>query len=215
MKIARALLFLVLSVTLLFTGCASGSPNTDKVPNHSEDTQNVYSSLITLLESELRQLRAEQGKYEDRIAQLERELADAKDTESSLTTTQKPDDAEEPSPFTYKIIEGKAEITAYSGNYSVLVIPEKLDGYDVVSIADSVFEGNSKLTSVSLPQGLIQVGWFAFSGCTSLQSVTIPSSVENIGYDAFAYCTKLTVYCQSGSYAEKFAQSYGIRYVAN
>lgn len=217
MKIAKILFAFVLLIALSLTGCGEAEPDTDRMPNDTSDSQNVYSSLITLLESELKQLRAEQGEYRDRIEQLEKELEEAKQTSnnSSDTTTQAPDTEEEPSPFTYKITDGKAEITAYSGNYSVLVIPDKLDGYEVVSIEDSVFAGNTKLTSVSLPQGLVRVGWFAFSGCTSLQSITLPQSVENIGYDAFAYCTKLTVYCKSGSYAEKYAQSYGIRCIAN
>ena len=56
---------------------------------------------------------------------------------------------------------------------------------------------------------------FVFSGCTSLKNVTLPKSLEEIGYDAFAYCSRLTLYCASGSYAERFANSYGIGCVSN
>ena len=97
----------------------------------------------------------------------------------------------------------------------MLVVPEELDGYTVTEIADSVFAGDTKLSSVSLPSTLEKIGWFAFSGCTSLKSITVPMSVKEIGYDTFAYCTKLTVYCSKGSYAEKYAESYGISCVAN
>jgi hypothetical protein len=30
-----------------------------------------------------------------------------------------------------------------------------------------------------------------------------------VGYDAFSSCPKLTIYCPAGSYAEKYAVSYG------
>ncbi len=215
---------LILSAIIVIASLVSCTPITDPSPNEPMDgttglPTDVYSSLISLLEGEINQLRSDrerdEAEYSKKLAELESLLAEAGKTdapssdETTVTTT------EEPSPFTYKTEDGGAVITAYSGNYSVLVIPEKLGDHQVIAIADSVFSGNTKLTSVTLPKGIKKLGWFAFSGCTSLKSIHIPDSVSEIGYDAFAYCTGLTIYCSSGSYAESFAKSYGIGCLAN
>ena len=49
-----------------------------------------------------------------------------------------------------------------------------------------------QITSVSLPNGLTSIGWYAFVGCTGLTSVTIPNNVTSIGWHAFENCTGLT-----------------------
>ena len=149
------------------------------------------------------------------LVALEELLKQTEGTPSTPETNAPGDEGNVPSPFTYKVVNGEAVITAYGGKHSILIIPEKLDEYYVTGIDDSVFAGNTTLTTVSLPQTLKTLGWFAFSGCTSLKSATIPSSVTNIGYDAFAHCSKLTIYCERGSYAENFADSYGITFVVN
>ena len=218
MKIQKILLLsvAVLLAWLILSSCTS-SVNSDlnQEPNDSASLpENVYSSLIGLLESEIEQLRKEQKEAE---LEYEKKLQTLESLLESQNTSTPPSDttAEERSPFLYTVKDGKAEITGYIGNYSVLVIPVELDGYPVTSIQDSAFSGDVKLTSVSLPQKLEKIGWFAFSGCTSLKSITVPSSVCEIGYDAFAYCTKLTLYCSADSYAEKYAESYGISCVIN
>jgi hypothetical protein len=55
-----------------------------------------------------------------------------------------------------------------------------------------------------------EIGKFAFGGCTSLKSVTIPKSVTNIGEEAFKDCKSLTITCNKGSYAEKYAKKNNI-----
>jgi len=208
----------IILIALSLISCGSAEEETPKDPvNSNEGEVNVYSTLIELLRGEIETLKKEQNEakaeYEAKIEALEKELSSvAPPTNEKDENNSEPD---EESPFTYEVKNGTAEITGYSGKYSVLVIPDTIDGYTVTSIADSVFSGNTSLTSVSLPQNLKSLGWFAFSGCTSLKSATLPKSISEIGYDAFAYCTKLTVYCEKGSYAEKFAESYGISCVAN
>lgn len=41
------------------------------------------------------------------------------------------------------------------------------------------------IQSVSLPNGLKNIGYYAFRGCSNLTSISFPSSVEAIGYEAF------------------------------
>ncbi|MCD7886272.1 MAG: leucine-rich repeat protein, partial [Clostridiales bacterium] len=48
------------------------------------------------------------------------------------------------------------------------------------------------LTSVTIPDGVTEIGEYAFSKCADLTSVTIGSSVTSIGYRAFYYCMSLT-----------------------
>ena len=63
---------------------------------------------------------------------------------------------------------------------------------DTKLIAGRGFRDCSKLTSVTIPDGVTSIGDEAFSGCKSLKSIVIPNSVTNIGNKAFYYCTSLT-----------------------
>jgi uncharacterized repeat protein (TIGR02543 family) len=70
-------------------------------------------------------------------------------------------------------------------------IPSKINGIDVVAIADNVFENCYYLKRVTLPDGLKTIGYKAFFCCSSLVSLDIPDSVTEIGEIAFAHCYKL------------------------
>ena len=93
-------------------------------------------------------------------------------------------------------------------------IPATLNGSPVTKIGKGVFQGASKVTSVTipesvdaieasafrectrlesveLPEGLTEIGDSAFRECVSLRSITIPASVTNIGYFAFRDCLRL------------------------
>lgn len=55
----------------------------------------------------------------------------------------------------------------------------------VTSIEDYAFEGCSKLTSMTMHEGVIWIGYCAFEGCNRIRSMTIPSSVISIGVDGW------------------------------
>jgi len=60
------------------------------------------------------------------------------------------------------------------------------------------FKGCTSLTSITIPESVIMIGYNAFDGCSNLTNVTIPNSVTSIGEEAFYDCYKLTsVYCKA------------------
>ncbi|MCX4363220.1 MAG: leucine-rich repeat domain-containing protein [Clostridia bacterium] len=121
--------------------------------------------------------------------------------------------------FDYVEHGGAIYITKYKGSSMSVTVPATIDGKPVVSIGivfneskvrsielnegiveidDSAFYYCKDLKSVVLPEGLISIGERAF-GLSSLTSVYIPSTVKYIGEKAFYYCTNLTVNCQAES----------------
>ncbi len=68
-----------------------------------------------------------------------------------------------------------------------ITIPES-----VTSIGYWAFEGCGALTQVNIPNGVTSIGEGAFEGCSKLTEVTIPNSVTSIGSRAFSGCSKLT-----------------------
>lgn len=93
----------------------------------------------------------------------------------------------------YKVMSnGKAEITGYSGNGNHATIDSKIDGYEVVRIADGAFEGCETLVSVLFWAEIEEIGDSAFKGCTALTEISIPFETTSIGNHAFEGCTSLS-----------------------
>ncbi|BDC96666.1 leucine-rich repeat domain-containing protein [Treponema saccharophilum] len=65
---------------------------------------------------------------------------------------------------------------------------------DILKIADGVLKEctDKSVTSVTIPEGVTEIGGCAFKGCESLASVEIPSSVTAIGKQAFRDCKSLS-----------------------
>lgn len=59
-------------------------------------------------------------------------------------------------------------------------------------LGEAVFRSCKALTSISLPEGLVEIGDYAFDMCSNLEPMTIPASVKKIGIDAFRSCGKIT-----------------------
>lgn len=116
--------------------------------------------------------------------------------------------------FEYKIADGTVTIVSFSGEGDQVSVPEKIGGYPVRTIGEGAFR-NAKVNSVVLPEGILKIDWFAFEGCTTLKKIELPSSVASIGYGAFDRCPDdIIIICKKGSYAEAYAASWGMLYLA-
>ena len=115
--------------------------------------------------------------------------------------------------FTYEEAKDGITITGYTGKAKKVIIPDMINGTEVISIGNKAFwectsltgvtipEGVTSigndafslcgnLTSISLPKSLTSIGSYGFSG-TDLTSITIPENVRSIGCEAFFLCDKL------------------------
>ena len=72
-----------------------------------------------------------------------------------------------------------------------VAIPSTFMGKRVTAIPTRAFQNCTSLKNITIPEGVITIGYEAFSGCSSLTSVTIPDSVETIGEHSFENCTQL------------------------
>ena len=96
--------------------------------------------------------------------------------------------------------------SGYLAEHEIL-IPESLDGVEVVAIGDGVFANNTSLTSIGgypkidweypgalcLPEGIREFGERTFYNCENLLVLSLPdnSQLTTIGDSAFENCTKL------------------------
>ena len=62
----------------------------------------------------------------------------------------------------------------------------------IIWIGIGAFNGCSSLTSLTLPSGINWIGSGTFQGCSSLTSLTLPSGITSIGTDVFNGCSSLT-----------------------
>jgi hypothetical protein len=53
------------------------------------------------------------------------------------------------------------------------------------------FYNCSSLTSITMPESVIELGWNSFYGCNSITHITIPKNVKSIGSEAFRNCSSL------------------------
>lgn len=76
--------------------------------------------------------------------------------------------------YSYDLLEdGTAQITGYRGNDSNLSIPSGLGGIQVTRIGDYAFYGCTDLTSVTIPDSVIELGAKPFIGCEKLTAFTV------------------------------------------
>ena len=95
-----------------------------------------------------------------------------------------------------------AVLIFYFGNDKDIVIPAYITygekNYAVVMIKDRVFYENYKITSVKMPNTMVEIGQEAFESCLNLKNAELGSGLKVIGLEAFANCGLETITIPSG-----------------
>ncbi len=86
---------------------------------------------------------------------------------------------------------GRAIITGGHGDGRYLIIPEEIDGNQVVGIKPFAFNDRKSIVSVSMPDTLLTIGENAFRDCTSLKAIKLSQNLKEIGFSAFNRCSSL------------------------
>ena len=100
---------------------------------------------------------------------------------------------------------------AFSGDK---VLAEVTLGTGLTSIPTECFYQSPALTKIRIPNRVTQIGDRAFANCTKLTEVTLPAATTSISSSAFSYPARMTIYGYEGSYAQTFAASKKIKFVA-
>ncbi len=117
--------------------------------------------------------------------------------------------------YSYSVLnDGTAEFTHYYGDGYEISIPSEIDGYEITSIGSHVFCDSIYIGNITVPNSVTSIGDEAFYCCLNLSKVTIPDSVISIGDYAFGFYEDLTIYGNSGSYAETYAKEHRIPFVS-
>ena len=92
--------------------------------------------------------------------------------------------------YTYRIENGEAVITGYSGTAAFLSMPDTLDGCNVTVLGEGCLAGNTVVESVLLPLECKEIRANAFYGCTNLRDVNCYSTAQ-ADPSAFTGCLRL------------------------
>lgn len=87
--------------------------------------------------------------------------------------------------YTYTIDSetGNAIIIGYSGSDTNLIIPDKIDEYDVSGIDANAFYKSDKIETVTIPSSLEEIGDSAFFDCTSIKEFIVDEKSKHFYTD--------------------------------
>jgi hypothetical protein len=71
-----------------------------------------------------------------------------------------------------------------------VVIPSTINGFPIINIGDGAFAYAHGLTSITIPNSVTSINYFAFANI-NVTSIVIPASVQTIGTEAFWRCFQL------------------------
>ena len=106
------------------------------------------------------------------------------------------------------------EITKYNGDKKDIIIPRTFyrlgSTYTVTSIGKEAFYGMycGHIEGIVLPDSITNISERAFYSAYSLRNIIIPKNVKSVGEDAFRYCDMLTIYCESETKPDGWAETW-------
>lgn len=218
---------IILTFSLLFSSCSHSDKESQTEVPQANITVDAYNekiayclSQISSLEEQLKNQKQEsfvnESSYKLQISLLEQTVAELRAQSSGSSGVVNPPTYQAGSnqPYIY-VKEGDGiKITKYTGSELSLEIPEKIDNLPVICIGEGAFEGTN-IKSLTIPEGVTKIDWFALRGCSSLSEIKIPSSVKKIEYGAFDGAkSSLVIICPKDSFAQKYAESWGFTCVA-
>lgn len=83
-------------------------------------------------------------------------------------------------------------IVQYIGEIAEVIIPEEVNGVPITKIEHSAFEECSEITSVTIPDSIIEIGYSAFALCENLKTIYIGTGLSEVEGSCFSYCASLT-----------------------
>ena len=93
--------------------------------------------------------------------------------------------------YEYSLSSGDATIEKYLGSATDVIIPSTIDGYEVKGIDNDAFL-NSKISKVTIPEGITRIRFEAFKNCESLSTVNFNAvNCEGTVSPVFAGCKNL------------------------
>lgn len=84
--------------------------------------------------------------------------------------------------------------TSFSGlftDWNGVTSFDEISYFKNVHSINELFDGCTKLVSITIPENITDLGTYAFRGCSSLTSVNLPSNITTIGNYSFNNCRKL------------------------
>lgn len=82
-------------------------------------------------------------------------------------------------------------LTGYNGFSKDVTVPALYEGKAVTHLKLAFYQ-NTQISSVELPDSIVEIGDLAFSGCASLAEIKFGSGLKTVGASAFANCSSLT-----------------------
>lgn len=95
-----------------------------------------------------------------------------------------------PSSFSYYVLGGGAHVFGPVSGREFSIPSEDTDGNRFVSISAEAFR-DTDITSVTMGDGIKEIGVRAFYGCIKLKTAVLPHSIRNIRDEGFRYCPVL------------------------
>ena len=105
--------------------------------------------------------------------------------------------------FTFTLYEDDGEIgsvwlTGYVGSASEVIFPTDLvyngKKYPIQELGSNIFQGNTKITKVTILNSYMVIYQDAFKGCTGLKELVVGNGIMDIGENAFVGCPNLKTY---------------------